>query len=81
MDFDKYQNKLDYPGWRAGKDTLWFKEEQRLHEQFKEDLLEELGVTDNPKADLLFAKAWESGHSGGYYEVYNVALDLVDLIV
>lgn len=47
---------------------------------FRQDLLEELGVTDHPKADLLISKAWELGHSSGYSEVVNWAYDLVDFL-
>lgn len=49
-------------------------------DQFKNDLFEELSITDNPKRELLFQKAWELGHSSGYSEVYLYACDLVDLI-
>ena len=59
----------------------WDAEESRLYELFKQDLFEELGISDNPRRRLLFTKAWERGHAYGYAEVYNVALDLVDLIV
>lgn len=54
--------------------------EGEVTDRFKKDLLEELGVNDHPKADALFSKAWDKGHSSGYSEVYNAALDLVDLI-
>lgn len=47
---------------------------------FRQDLLEELGITDHPKADLLISKAWELGHSSGYSEVVNWAWDLVDFL-
>lgn len=53
----------------------------RLEAVFRQDLLAELGVTDHPKASVLWAKAWERGHSGGYSEVLSVAEDLVDLLV
>lgn len=49
-------------------------------EEFKNDLFEELGITNNPKREKLFNKAWEHGHAYGFYEVYNVACDLVELI-
>lgn len=54
--------------------------EIELFNEFKQDLFEELEITDNPKRDLLFEKAWDRGHSYGFYEVYNTALDLVELI-
>jgi hypothetical protein len=55
--------------------------ELRLCLEFKRDALEDLGITDNPKADLLFDKAWEKGHSSGFREVYDHLNDLVELIV
>ena len=54
--------------------------ERKIHDQFKQDMFEELGVTDNPKKDLLFSKAWEMGHSYGFSEVFHYAEELVDLI-
>lgn len=48
--------------------------------EFRRELFEEAGVTDNPKADILFSKAWEQGHSSGYSEVYNIFYDLLELI-
>lgn len=54
---------------------------QKRFTEFKQDLEKEFGVEGNPKADLLFAKAWEFGDSnGGYSEAYNYYEDLVDLI-
>jgi len=52
----------------------------RLQEQFRQDLFKELDIVDHPKRDLLFQKAYERGHSAGFSEVYQVALDMVDLI-
>lgn len=60
--------------------SKYYSEKAKLERQFKKDLLEELGVTDNPKANLLFEKAWELGHSHGLTEVVSYAHDLVDLI-
>ncbi len=51
-----------------------------IHDNFRKDLFEDLGISNNPKKDLLYSKAWENGHSAGFSEVYNVACDLVDLI-
>lgn len=52
----------------------------QLLREFKYDALEDLGITDNPKADLLFDKAWEKGHSSGFREVCDHLDDLVELI-
>jgi hypothetical protein len=49
-------------------------------DQFYTDVKDDLGITNNPKADKLMSKAWERGHSSGYQEVYNCACDLVELI-
>lgn len=55
-------------------------EQSVLHDEFKRDLFEDLGIEENPKKELLFAKAWEQGHSSGFSEVYNYAAELVELI-
>jgi hypothetical protein len=52
----------------------------RLYDEFKKDLFEALGITENPKANKLLCIAEEKGHAFGYSEIYNEALDLVDLI-
>jgi len=50
-------------------------------EEFKRDLFYDLGISENPKREMLYAKAYEMGHSSGYSEIYSVACDLVDLIL
>ena len=54
--------------------------EQAVYDNFKNDLFADLGISDNPRRHVLFAKAWERGHSSGLQEIYNVACDLVELI-
>ena len=89
-----YKNKLPYA--RVGRSTppettqegrevheiarAYKAEEQRLHAEFRADLEAEHNVTKNPKRDLLFAKAWDMGHSSGFSEVANHYADLVELI-
>jgi hypothetical protein len=79
---DRYTNKFDYrasrqsPGARAAYDAR----EKEIMETFTNDLFEDLGITDNPKRYKLYSIAWEMGHSSGFQEVYNYALQLVDLI-
>lgn len=58
----------------------YVKDENRLVQQFKNDLFEEFDVTNNPKRDLCYAKAWEHGHSAGLAEVANYFSDFVELI-
>ncbi len=55
-------------------------DQARLNAKFEADLAELHGVTGNPKASLLFAKAWDLGHSSGYSEVASYYDDLVCLI-
>ena len=41
----------------------------------------EHGTEDNPKADLLWQKAWEQGHSSGLHEVAIVYADIAELVL
>lgn len=50
----------------------------KLLEQFKADLADELGLTGHPKWDKLFSMAWDMGH--GYQEVCDYASDLAELL-
>lgn len=51
-----------------------------IEEQFKKELFILWEVSANPKRDLLFAKAWELGHSNGFGEVEHWFEELVELI-
>ena len=55
-------------------------DEARLEALFKNDLFEFFGVKDNPRANLLYSKCYDLGHSGGLTEVYSKFEDLVELI-
>lgn len=46
---------------------------------FKADVIEAAGFTGDKRAEAFFRLAWEYGHSSGYHEVVNYALDLEDL--
>lgn len=70
-------NELDYKNAR----TIYKNAEYSAYTKFKNDLFNELGIENNPKRELLFSKAWEMGHSSGYYSVFEHAEDLVDLIL
>jgi len=50
-------------------------------EVFRKELYEYYGVTENPKADAVYDKAYDRGHSAGLGEVSNIFGDLVELIV
>lgn len=58
-------------------------EEDRLRQAFFRDLDEDLGtdvLPDDVRATF-HSYAWGSGHSCGYHEVYNVALNVADVVL
>lgn len=55
-------------------------EASRLEQEFKADLFEYHGVTDNPKAGKCFGIAYDMGHSAGHSEIASYFDTLVDLI-
>jgi hypothetical protein len=73
------QEVLDEDAYKAQR-KQYHEEEQKLHEEFVNDLFENFNVTNNPKRHKVFALAWEKGHSNGLEEVYNEFYDLVELI-
>ena len=77
-----YQTKLPFVRRRDDPEAFaaYQADTVRLDKEFRADLFAELGITNNPKRDLLFEKAWDMGHSFGYDEVVDRALDLVELI-
>lgn len=58
----------------------YHKEGHRLEEEFKKDLLEELGVTGHPKAEKLYSLCYMKNHSGGFSDVASIAHDFVELL-
>ena len=56
-------------------------EDKRLYEQFKKDLFEEYGVTNNPKVEQAYSLAYAYGHSCGLNSIESYFSELVDLIV
>lgn len=82
---DAYRCRLPWPDRRDGTDWVeqrkaYRDQEQALNDELAADLAKYHGVTDNPKNGMLFAKAWEHGHSGGASEVANNYADFVELI-
>jgi hypothetical protein len=55
-------------------------ETARLETKFRDDLEEEYDMVGHPKADILFSKAWQMGHSAGYGEVASYYDELYDLV-
>ena len=80
MNFVDYENTLPYSITDHVVRDAFNTEQHRIINQFYKDVKADLDITDNPKANMLMVKAWTSGHSSGYEEVYNHAVDLVDLI-
>jgi hypothetical protein len=65
--------------WTVARDAYYARSHE-IAEQFRKDLEEEHSMTGHPKADKLYAKAWEDGHSAGFAEVENVYSDLIELV-
>lgn len=55
-------------------------EDARLCNLFEADAAEECGLTDHPKRQMLWGKAWEHGHAYGLSEVWIHYQDLAELL-
>jgi predicted aminopeptidase len=55
--------------------------ERAVVEEMRSRLEKEYGLTEHPKRELLWDKAWDRGHSAGYDEVELVYGDLAELLV
>ena len=73
------QEVLDEEAYRAHLKE-YNDESAKLHREFRDDLFEDYGVSDNPKRFKCFELAWEHRHSSGLEEVYGYFEDLVVLI-
>lgn len=56
------------------------KESRRLEDKFMNDALADVGLSNHPKKTLIYSKAYEKGHSGGFSEIYYELSDLADLV-
>jgi len=61
--------------------SAYNKHGSELNQKFREDALEDVGLTGHPKADKAFAFAYEHGHSSGISEVYGWLVDVAELIL
>jgi hypothetical protein len=74
---------------RYDADMQAYKDQKRLYAQseqqgiakLREDLEREYGLSGHRKADLLWHKAWEHGHSSGLEEVAQWYDDLAELVL
>ena len=60
--------------------AAWNAHSVALEGEFRRDLEITYDMVGHPKADLLYDKAYEKGHSGGMQEVANYYSDLVELV-
>ncbi len=56
-------------------------DQQRLTQKFQSDLEAEHGLSGHPRAAMLYAKAYDIGHSGGLAEVAIHYNEMAELIV
>lgn len=73
----KYSNNL--PFGVTSKEE-YRAETARLEAEFKADLEREYGFVGHPKADAIYALAWDYGHSAGYSEVAMYYDELAQLL-
>lgn len=81
--FQDYTEKLkecekQFKEYKIARDK-WNDKRNLLFDEFKRDVISDFGLAGHPKADRIFAKAWESGHAYGYPEVYSHFADLAEL--
>lgn len=70
------------------KDMEVFREAEKVYRQadhllqvqFQNDVLKENGLGNHPKADKVYALAWEEGHANGYREVALWVEKLAELV-
>ena len=60
--------------------SLYRKKVNEIKILFKEALFREYGLEENEKRELLWEKAYSSGHSGGFSEIEIEFDNMVDLI-
>lgn len=77
-----YKNTVPYPKpkdpQKIVKRHAYQAEGNRLEALFKADLFAEYNVT-GPAADVMYAKAYQMGHSAGWSEIAGYFEDLVEI--
>lgn len=83
-----YETKLEYVSYKRRNEPDYLAKREaraadsaRLMDEFKRDALAEAGLTDHPKADRIYAYAWQEGHAYGCSEVLSHLMDLADLFL
>jgi len=83
-DYRQYANELEV--WEKNNVTYendvkeWKLMQGKLNEKFKHDALDDNGILDDPRAEVIYTKAWRDSHSNGIWEVYQTIGDLVDFV-
>ena len=63
------------------KDLKTYHDEQnKLHEEFRNDCFNYYGIQNDPSRDVIFSRAWEQGHSSVYYEVFNEIDNILEFV-
>jgi hypothetical protein len=78
--FEQYRNRKPYGDAGTEERKAWYNEQGRLDDLFWYDFAKEFDIEFHPKKEAFKRICWERGHSSGYSEVYNVALELIDLL-
>ena len=58
---------------------IYRENKSKIYNQFKHDALDDVGLLGHPKADIIYSKAWDRGHSSGLPEVLLHLEDLAEL--
>jgi hypothetical protein len=58
---------------------LYIEESKKLQDEFKRDLINKYKMTNHPKAEKIFNKAWDFGYSSGYEDIEYYFQDLIEL--
>jgi hypothetical protein len=75
---EQYDGQLKL--WRADV-AAWNARSAALEAEFQHDLEVEYHMVGHHKAELLYGKAWQMGHSSGLHEVANCYANLVELVI
>lgn len=61
---------------------VFVEDNEKLEREFKKEAIEAVGLKDHPKADEIYAFAWDIyGHSSGFSEVFRNLINLAKLIL
>jgi len=76
FDSTKYRNNEDFDDREA-----YFNREAAIKREMREDLEDEFGTFDDPRADEMWEKAWNAGYPPGAYDVYEAYSEQTELMI